>query len=57
LGHLASESEPDEALDELVDAEQQRQGADDQFAPCTDSTQRLHSNAANHDACGEVSLW
>jgi hypothetical protein len=41
----------------VVDAEQQRQGADDQFALCTDSTQRLNSDAGNHNACGEVSLW
>jgi hypothetical protein len=57
LGHLASETEPDEALDELMDAEQQRQGTDDQFAPDTDSTQRLDSNAGDHNACDEVSLW
>jgi hypothetical protein len=53
---LATETQPDETLHKLMDAEQQRQRTDDQFARRVHPTQRLNANAGNHDARGEVSL-
>ena len=55
-GDLAAKAKPDEPLHELVDPQQQRQRADDQFAPPPDSAQRLDPNPGDHHTRGEVGL-
>jgi len=56
VGNLAAETQPHETLHELVDAEQERQRADDQLAPFAHPAQRLNSYASDNYARGEVTL-
>jgi hypothetical protein len=55
-GDLAAKPQPHETLNELVNAEQQRQRTDDQLASRAHPTQRLDSHSSNHRASHEVSL-
>ena len=55
-GDLAAKSQAHETLNELVDAEQQRQRTDDQLASRAYPTQRLDSHDGNHRASRGVSL-
>ena len=55
-GDLAAQPEPDEALGQLMEPEQQRQRTDDQFAPDAHPTQSLHPHAGDQRTRGEISL-